>query len=77
MRRRSRVWVGGSDSSSEFTWINSKAGIASSGQRGRHTRPSVRARSTLFAASWVKVSHMPSTSCHCTAPATRASAKPG
>ena len=70
--RRSRVCVGGSFSSSELTWISSNAGIGSSGQRGAQRRPSVRARSTAFAAACVNVSHMPVRSCHCTGARARA-----
>ncbi len=62
--RRSRVCVGGSLSSSEWTWMSSKNGIGSDGRRGAHSRPSVRARSTALAAACVNVSHMCKPSCH-------------
>ena len=49
----------------------------SSGQRGAHIRPSVRVRSTAFAAACVNVSHMPKPSCHCTGARAPRSAKYG
>ena len=75
--RRSRVCAGGSISRIALRWMRLKLPKRSAGSLSDQIRPSRRSRSTALDSAWLKASHSPMPSCHCTGASARARAKEG
>ena len=77
IRRRSRVWCGGSISRIALRWIRLKLSSRPAGSRSAQIRPSRRSRRTALTSACVNASQSPSPSCHWTGAASRARANDG